>query len=72
MVPPGLLGGGRVRRDSIALRVGFLTGGLCQPAILARGLLVLVSGAAVSLGKIAGQRFRGRLMLLSEPLMHAC
>jgi hypothetical protein len=39
-------------------------------AILARGLLVLISRPTVSLGEIAGQRFRGRLMFLSEPLMH--
>ena len=33
-------------------------------------LPVLVSGPTVSLGEIVGQRFRGRLMFLSEPLMH--
>ena len=52
------------------LCVGFLTGGLRPAAILAGGLFMLVSGAAVSLGEIAGQRFRSRFMLLSEPLVH--
>jgi hypothetical protein len=52
------------------LRVGFLTGGSRLGAILAGGLHVLVSGATVGLGEIAGQRFRRRLMFLSEPLMH--
>jgi hypothetical protein len=37
------------------LWVGFLTGGLRLDAILASGLLVLVSGATVSLGEIARQ-----------------
>ena len=50
--------------------VGFLKGVLRLGAILASGLLVLVNGPAVSLGEIAGQRFRGRLMFLSEPLVH--
>jgi hypothetical protein len=53
------------------LYVGFPTGGLRLGAIVASGLSVLVSGATVSI-EIAGQRFRGRLMLLSEPLMHTC
>ena len=52
------------------LCIGFLTGVLGLAAIVASGLSVLVSGATVSLGKIAGQRFRGRLMFLSEPLVH--
>jgi DoxX len=43
------------------LYVGFLTGGLRLAAMLADGLLVLVSGAAVSLSEFAGQRLRGRL-----------
>ena len=50
--------------------IGFLAGGLRLAAILTGGLLVLVSGAAVSLGEIAGQRFRGCLMFFSEPLVH--
>jgi hypothetical protein len=41
------------------LCVSFLTGGLRLDAILASGVLVLVSGATVSLGEIARQRFRG-------------
>jgi hypothetical protein len=55
---------------SIVLCVGFLTGGLRLTAILVSGLPVLVSGPTVSLGEIVGQRFRGRLMFLSEQLMH--
>jgi hypothetical protein len=49
---------------------GFLTGGLRLPAVLVGGLQVLASGATVSLGKLAGQRFRSRLMFLSEHFMH--
>jgi hypothetical protein len=40
---------------SIVVCVGFLTGGLRLAAILVSGLQVLVRGAAVSLGEIAGQ-----------------
>jgi hypothetical protein len=68
--PPLLLGGGSISRDSIALCVGFLTGGLRLAAILAGGLAVLVSGPTVSLAEIVGHRFGGRLMFLSEPLVH--
>jgi len=50
--------------------VGLLTGVLRLTAILASGLLVFVNGATVSLGEIAGQRFRSCLMFLSEPLVH--
>jgi hypothetical protein len=57
-------------QHSILVCVGFLTDGLRLTAILVSGLQVLVSGPTVSLGQIAGQRFRGRLMLLSEQLMH--
>jgi hypothetical protein len=39
-------------------------------AILASSVSVLVSGATVCLGEIAGQRFRGRLMFLCEQLVH--
>jgi hypothetical protein len=72
LIGPALLssGAGPIRCDSIVLCVGFLTGGLRLGAILASGLLVLVSGATVSLGEIARQRFRGRLMFLSEPFVH--
>jgi hypothetical protein len=52
------------------LCVGFLTSVLRLTAILMSGLLVLVDGATVSLGEIAGQRFRSCLMFLSEPLVH--
>jgi hypothetical protein len=52
------------------ITLGFLTGVLRLAVILAGGLLVLVSGAAVSLGEIAGQRFRSCLMFLSEPFVH--
>jgi hypothetical protein len=68
--PPLHLGGGPIRRDSIVIGVGFLTGGLRLAAILAGGLPVLVSGPTVSLAEIVGHRFGGRLMFLSEPLMH--
>jgi hypothetical protein len=67
---PALLGSGPIRRNSIVLCVGFLTGGLRLGATLVSGLQVLVNGPKVSLGEIAGQRFRGRLMFLSEHLMH--
>jgi hypothetical protein len=67
---PPLCSGGLIRRDSIVLCVGFLTSGLRLAAILVSGLQVLVSGATVSFGEIVGQRFRGRLMFLSEPLVH--
>jgi hypothetical protein len=53
-------------RSSIVLCVGFLARILRSGAILASGLLVLLSGSAVSLGEIAGQRLRGCLMFLSE------
>ena len=62
--------GGPTAMHSIVLCVGFLTGALRLTAILVSGLQVLVSGPTVSLGEIAGQRFRGRLMFLSEHLMH--
>jgi hypothetical protein len=65
-----LRGRGPTAKHSIVLYVGFLTGRLRLAAILASGLPVLLSGPAVSLGIIVGQRFRGRLMFLSEPLVH--
>ena len=40
---------------SIVVCVGFLTGGLRLAAILVSGLQVLVRGAALRLGEIAGQ-----------------
>jgi hypothetical protein len=52
------------------LRVGILTGGLRLAAILASGLDMLVDGPTVSLGEIAGQRFRARLMFLCEQLVY--
>jgi hypothetical protein len=66
----GCASGAAIRCDSIVLCVGFLTRILRLGAILASSLLVLVSGVAVSLGEIVGQRFCGRLMFLSEQLMH--
>ena len=50
--------------------VGFLTGGLRLAPILVGGFQVLVSGAKVGFGKVAGKRFRSRLMFLSERLVH--
>lgn len=52
------------------LCVGFLAGVLRLGAILASGLLVLLSRAAVGIGEIAGQFFRGCLVFLGECLMH--
>jgi hypothetical protein len=50
--------------------VGFRSGGLRLGAILVGGLPVFVSGAQVGVGEVVGQRFRGRLMFFSEPLVH--
>jgi hypothetical protein len=47
-----------------------VTGGSRLAAILVSGLQVLVSRPTVSLGEIAGKRFRSRLMFFSEHLMH--
>ena len=55
---------------SIVVCVGFLTGGLCLAAILDSSPEVLVNGATMSLGEIAGQRLRSRLVFLSEQLVH--
>lgn len=54
----------------IVLRVGFLPSMLRLGAILAGGLLVLLGRAAVSLGEIAGQFFRGRRVFLGKRLVH--
>ena len=62
--------GGPTVMHSIVLCIGFLTGALRLTAILVSGLQVLLSGPAMSLGEIVGQRFRGRLMFFCEQLMH--